>query len=194
MRAPEIVAPALPRLVAFAGRAGAGKSTAARGLVEAHAYTLTRFAGPLKAMMAALGLTPAEIAGEAKELPCARLGGVSPRRAMQTLGTEWGRDMIHNDLWVDIWRQDAAAIFAAGGRVVVDDCRFANEAAAVRSLGGVIVEIRSPYGPMIGAGHASEAQAARADSSIINERCDLDVLNARVLGALDGIGAQLAAR
>jgi hypothetical protein len=67
-------------------------------LVNHRGFARVRFAGPLKAMMAALGCTNAEIDGDRKEVPCDLLGGKSPRWAMQTLGTEWGRKLIGDDL------------------------------------------------------------------------------------------------
>jgi hypothetical protein len=47
-----------------------------------------KFAGPLKSMCMALGLTEAHIEGHLKEVPCELLCGQTPRHAMQTLGTE----------------------------------------------------------------------------------------------------------
>lgn len=143
-------AASLPRtIVAFTGLAGAGKSTAAAHLVEHHGFQRVRFAGPLKSMMAALGCTQEQIDGSEKETPCDLLGGKTPRHAMQTLGTEWGRDLITPDLWIRAW-QAAVAKVPAGVPVVVDDLRFPNEVEAVRAAGGVIVRIDRP-----GAGTAS---------------------------------------
>jgi hypothetical protein len=42
---------------------------------------------------------------------------------MVTLGTEWGRDAVHPDLWVRLW----AASGPRTSRVVVEDVRFPNE-------------------------------------------------------------------
>lgn len=138
------LAPSAPRvLIAFTGLAGAGKSTAALHLVETHGFHRVRFAGPLKAMMAALGLSQREIDGDLKEQPCALLGDQTPRHAMQTLGTEWGRKLIVSDLWIRAW-QAAMDALPPGAPVVVDDCRFPNEAEAVRAAGGVIVRIERP--------------------------------------------------
>ncbi|XUM19730.1 deoxynucleotide monophosphate kinase [Bradyrhizobium oligotrophicum S58] len=136
-------------IIAFTGLAGAGKSTAAAHLVKLRGFERVRFAGPLKAMMAALGCTAAEIDGDRKETPCDLLGGKTPRWAMQTLGTEWGRQLIGPDLWIRAWRA-AVDRLPAGTPVVVDDCRFPNEAEAIRSAGGVVVRLERP-----GAGTAS---------------------------------------
>ncbi|WP_174875205.1 deoxynucleotide monophosphate kinase [Vogesella oryzae] len=144
----------LPKIVVLAGVAGSGKSTIAAELVK-HGYQVVKFAGLLKDMIRALGLTDAEIEGDLKEKPCALLGGQTPRHAMQTLGTEWGRELIARDIWVNAWRRKVEAVLASGGRVVVDDCRFPNELNAALALGGVAVRlVRDGAGTVA---HASES-------------------------------------
>ena len=151
------------RLIAFTGAAGAGKSTAADALVE-EGWVRVKFADPLKNMMRAFykscGLEDsayieARIEGAMKEEPDPFLKGRTPRHAMQTLGTEWGRDCVHRNLWVEAWSQKVMNMFDRELDVVVDDCRFENEALAVRALGGHIVEITG-RDKGLGKGHASE--------------------------------------
>jgi hypothetical protein len=154
-------------IIAFTGLARAGKSTAALRLVEAHGFHRVRFAGPLKDMMRALGLTEAEIEGAFKETPCALLCGKTPRLAMQTIGTEWGRDIIGADVWVNAWRR-AVDRLAEGCPVVIDDCRFPNEAEAIMAAGGVIVRVESPRAGTVDAGHSSEAHRLPATLTIDN--------------------------
>jgi hypothetical protein len=55
---------------------------------------------------------------------------------MQTLGTEWGRDLIGPDFWVGIWEAKVRQLLRGGVNVVADDCRFPNELAAALRLGG----------------------------------------------------------
>lgn len=157
----------LPDVVAFTGVAGSGKSTAASYLIEKHGYFRVRFAGPLKAAMAAMGFSEAEIEGELKETPNDALGGKTPRYAMQTLGTEWGRNCIIDDFWIRLWRRDVDAVLASGGRVVVDDCRFPNEAQAIRKLGGDIFKIEGRGG--IAGGHVSERGCGDEDLVLAND-------------------------
>lgn len=130
----------MPKLVAFTGPAGCGKSTAAEKLVSL-GWMRVKFAGPLKAMAAELGLNDEQIEGALKEVPIPHMGGVTPRRIMQTLGTEWGRKTIHPDLWVNIARERILTLMDCGMDVVVDDCRFDNEAAMIRELGGTVCKI-----------------------------------------------------
>ena len=142
-------------IIAFTGLAGCGKSTAALHLVVSHGFTRMRFAEPLKAMLRTLGLSDDEVDGPAKELPCHLLCGQTPRWAQQTLGTEWGRNLIGSDLWVRAWRNGLRAV---NGPVVVDDCRFPNEAEAVQAKGGLIVRIEGRRSVIASAGHQSEHQ------------------------------------
>lgn len=156
-------------IVAFTGLAGSGKTTAAKRLVNAHGYSRMRFAGPLKDMLHALGLTEAEIEGDRKETPCELLGGRTPRHAMQTLGTEWGRDLICPDLWTRAWLI-ALDRQPNGLPIVVDDCRFLNEEQAIKSVGGTIVLVDRPGAGAKGAAanHNSEGQPLKSDCTLWN--------------------------
>ncbi|KIQ05172.1 deoxynucleotide monophosphate kinase, partial [Agrobacterium tumefaciens] len=156
----------LPPVIALTGLAGSGKSTASKYLVEKHGYQLVKFAGPLKDMLRAIGLSEAQIEGELKEEPCEWLQGATPRHAMQTLGTQWGRACIGPSFWIELWVWRVNQIIAAGGRIVVDDCRFPNEAAEVRKLGGVVWKILGRGG--IAGAHESEAGCGEADMEIHN--------------------------
>lgn len=175
----------LPLVVAFTGVAGSGKSTATKYLVERHGYTLVKFAGPLKDMMRVIGLTEEEIEGSLKEKPCNLLAGKTPRHAMQTLGTEWGRNSIGDGFWINLWRERVVEILGQAGRVVIDDCRFDNEAKAIRKLGGDIYKIEGRGG--IAGGHVSENGCGDQDLSIANEG-SIEELHAKVDEALRRFG------
>lgn len=145
----------LPKVVALTGLAGSGKSTLADYLIARHGYVRVKFAGPLKAMMAAIGLSNDHIEGKLKELPTPLLQGKTPRFAMQTIGTEWGRDTIGPNFWTGLWARTANDVLDNGGRVIVDDCRFDNEAETVRALGGMVIQLTGRGG--IAGTHQSEA-------------------------------------
>lgn len=161
-------------IVGLTGPAGVGKSAVAAELV-AHGWRRIRFAGPLKAMLgvllAAQGMPETEIArrleGDLKEAPEPLLAGATPRWAMQSLGTEWGRSCLGAGLWVAAWERAAAAARAQGVPVVADDLRFPNEADAVGRLSGWVVELRRP-GFGWSAVHESEAGRVTPDCVIDN--------------------------
>lgn len=148
------------KLIGFAGYAGSGKTTASEYLTDVipHRFHRVKFAGPLKSMASAIGLTQRHIEGDLKEVPCALLCGHTPRYFMQRLGTEFGRDLIGEDFWTNLWKAQVREIIGCGGRVVVDDVRFTNELAAVREMGGEVYRIVRGSAPATDAGHASETQ------------------------------------
>lgn len=173
-------------IIAFKGKGGSGKSTAAAYLID-KGYGKTSFAEPLRRMLRALGVTDDELVGSLKESPCTALSGRSPRVALQLLGTEWGR-ALDSDFWTNIWRARAKSVLARGIGVVVDDCRFPNEAEAVRAMGGYVIEIintSAPPAPVGLAGHASETQDFDPDITVINDGKSLAALHVCLAEALD---------
>jgi hypothetical protein len=90
---------------------------------------------------------------------------------MQTLGTEWGRNLIADDLWVK------SAIRRAGDlRTVITDVRFPNEMEAVVAAGGVCFGITADWITPVEGEHESEAliddliASLPAGQKIINRR------------------------
>jgi hypothetical protein len=130
-----------PKLIAFFGPKGCGKSTAAKYLTDRRSFVGHKFAATLKNMLYELGIGREHIEGQLKETPCDLLCGKTPRHAMQTLGTQWGRELIGDNFWVGIWSKDVQTLFKRHHDVVTDDLRFPNEADAVRKLGGTIVRL-----------------------------------------------------
>ena len=138
-----------PKIVGLSGYAQSGKSTVADFLVTANGYSRIKFADGLKNMLRVMGLTEEQIEGKEKETPCALLCNQTPRYAMQTLGTEWGRHIVGEDLWVNIWEHLTSVTLAQAQRVVVDDIRFLNELNRVTSMGGMVIRIVRPgYGQL----------------------------------------------
>lgn len=141
-----MVAPS--RLIVFYSPAPeSGKSTAADYLIRQHGFELVKFADTLKVMartfLVHAGITPVDldsyIEGHRKTADLAHIGfpGLTTRRVLQTLGSEWGRDTIDKETWVRITVNRVREHLNAGRRVVVDDLRYPNELAALRALGGV---------------------------------------------------------
>ena len=154
-------------IIGFCGPIGAGKTLAAHRLIQHHGFARVRFADPLKSMLRALGLSAMQTDGVDKETPCDLLGGRTPRHAMQTLGTEWGRQCIGPDLWVRAWARVVEQ--SRGVDIVADDVRFENEAVAIRARGGVIVRVVRPGAWPGPSAHASEKGGFRADLTLKND-------------------------
>ena len=170
------------RTIGFCGPAGAGKSTAAEHLMRQWRFQRVRFAGPLKAMMLALGLDPSQVDGNRKEEPSQLLCGRTPRQAMQWLGTEWGRNLIGEGFWISAWQAATQSAYLrqawVGGLplIVADDVRFANEAKAIRDRGGIVVRIVRPGAESAsGHDHASESNNFAPDQLIRNNGSTLSL-------------------
>jgi hypothetical protein len=160
-------------LIALAGKARVGKDTIGQHLVREYGFHHYYFAKPLKAMLTALGFPERDYqTTEQKEAVIPDLGR-SYRYLAQTLGTEWGRYKVHNELWQKMaareWEQLQAKYrgvswqhgFPVRG-MVVTDCRFGNEAAWVRDAGGVVVHI---HGNDV-AGMSAEAKAHESETTL----------------------------
>lgn len=135
----------------YSSTSGCGKSGVADTLVEAYGFHRVKMAKTLKSMIITmlhdLGIPTSEIPryieGDLKEVPIPQLG-VSPRYLFETLGTKWGREIIHPDLWAKIGANRAKALMDVGQSVVVDDMRFPNEFVALEALGGIMVRVSRP--------------------------------------------------
>jgi len=141
------------KLIAFTGLAGSGKTTAAKALEDRN-YRRYSFADPLRAMMKVLDIDLDGATSEFKNTGHPHLCGRTPRYALQRLGTEWGRQMIGQSIWVDATRRRLVQLLPHLN-VVIDDCRFNDEAQMIRDLGGVVVCITRPGIKQMD--HASEA-------------------------------------
>lgn len=161
-------------LVGLCGAAGAGKDTVA-SMTPFNRYAL---ADPIKkGINEMLGLSPLIwYMRELKEAPIPWLGK-SPREMAQTLGTEWGRQMVHPEIWLTLamrkWDEVRAS---ANPTLIITDVRFDNEAAAIINAGGTVWRVEREGVPGVAA-HVSEAGISRAHiGGHIKNYGDLDTL------------------
>lgn len=132
------------KLLAFTGKAGAGKSTALECLkdLQYHPLALKKLASPLYDMQEM-------IYARIKPIYERPVNFTKDRFLLQFLGTEWARKTISDTIWVDLWKQEIERFYKASNNLevepifVCDDVRFDNEAEAVKSLGGHIIQIVS---------------------------------------------------
>jgi len=161
-------------IVGITGRANAGKNETARLLGATHTI---EFAEPLYRMISVLTDTPAwKLKDRAFKEQIIPWLGKSPRQLLQTLGTDWGRDLICPDLWIKVAKMKAQAIVAetmySSRQTIIafTDLRFDNEAEmVVNELGGVVWETIRP-GAATCVGHVSEAGISRRliDRTLVN--------------------------
>jgi hypothetical protein len=139
------------RIIAFTGLAGSGKSAAAEWLVKECGFIRHSFAQPIKDMVAACWPMCTD-----KSAAYPELEGKTLRHTYQTLGTEWGRNHMGENLWANYLINS----LEGGGRYVIDDLRYDNEALLLRKVGSAIIEIRREVGPAMS--HSSEQGVAPA--------------------------------
>lgn len=153
-----------PSPVGIAGAAGSGKDTVADYLALM-GYQKVSFALPLKKALSVMFETDfVNMSREDKEKPLKTLG-VTPRRLMQTLGTEWGRQIIDEDVWVKaldmhIQAQPPWQCF------VVPDVRFPNEVQWIRDNGGILIFLERSGAVPVEA-HASEGGVSPYAADVI---------------------------
>jgi hypothetical protein len=128
----------LPSIIGFSAVAGGGKDTSGDFLAEEFGYVPLAFAAPLKRATLELfpGWTDAHVYGDLKDVACP-VYEVTPRWALQTLGTEYGRALIHQDHWARAGIQTAQQY----ERVVFVDVRFPNEVRAIQEAGGAVIRL-----------------------------------------------------
>lgn len=151
-----------PIIVGLSGYAGSGKDTAAKALLWTGEWTHASFAAKLKAVAYALNPLIPVHRGQlgydefnvADTSPIyvryaeyldkvgheqGKFGNPEVRALLQRVGTDAGREVLGEDVWVDAAMRDLPP-----GNVVFTDCRFPNEAAAIQAAGGYVIRIERP--------------------------------------------------
>ncbi len=170
------------RLIGLAGKARSGKDTVGAILKKEFGHVVTlSFAQAIKdGMKAMFGFTEEHVNGALKET-VHPVYGKSPRYMMQTLGTDWGRQMIKDSIWIDTLKRRIEDAHERYQHVVITDVRFENEAKLIRELGGKIWHVRRGDAPTVNA-HASEAGIAfNVDDFIVYNEGTMEELRDNVV-------------
>lgn len=147
------------KIIGLTGPKGVGKSTYAKSIEGA---IILSFATPIKKMLKVI--LPSELFLNFKEEPIPQFpDGLNTRQLLQSLGTEWGREGVYPNIWVDL-AYKAAEQYIGKRTIVFDDIRFPNEAWAIRRWGHtheILTEIvhisRKGHEPDPNDNHVSEA-------------------------------------
>lgn len=177
-------------IIGLSGYARSGKDTAAAALV-AIGFTRVAFADVLRQFLYKLnpiveGYYSAELHRPPRVADVIdKYGwdsykqtshGKEIRELLQRLGTECGRELIGDSVWIDAALGDSHL----GYNVVVTDVRFENEAEAIRDRDGIVVRIERPG---VGPANAHPSETALDDwpfDYIVGNTSTVDVLHQKM--------------
>lgn len=169
----------LPNIIGLSGLKGSGKDACAEYFVD-KGYVNCKFAAPLKDMLRCLlgncGYTLEQIEemieGQSKNVKIPSMGWKTTRELMQTLGTEWGRDLICPAIWTNFM----VANFRQYEKVIITDLRFPNEMEIIKSFGGCTVKIIRP--------NTVSTDSHCSENLLDGFQCDYEVLNGSTIRTL----------
>lgn len=136
----------MSQLIGISGVARSGKDTFGKHL-EALGYKVLAFAEPMRAAARAIDpVVGTNLLGDLVNYSGAvdtygydeaKARFPEMRRFLQRLGTEFGREQLGENFWVDTALQN----WSPGMFVAITDVRFRNEAKAIKSRGGIVVRV-----------------------------------------------------
>ena len=138
-------------IIGVCGFIGSGKDTVADYLVNLHHFRRESFANTLKdAVSAVFGWDRTMLEGRTKQAREWReqvdpwwaqrldITHLTPRWILQNWGTEVCRKNFHDDIWIASLENK---LRASTDDIVISDCRFPNEIAAIKKAGGRVVRV-----------------------------------------------------
>jgi hypothetical protein len=138
-------------IIGVCGLIGSGKDTIADYLQNIHEFRRESFASTLKdAVAAVFGWDRELLEGRTKESRAWReqvdpwwsarldMPDLTPRWVLQHWGTEVVRRSFHDDTWIASLENK---LRKTGDDVVISDCRFPNEIAAIKRAGGTVIRV-----------------------------------------------------
>ena len=138
-------------IIGICGFIGSGKDTIADYLVNLHHFRRESYANTLKdAVSAVFGWDRTMLEGRTKQAREWReqidpwwaerldIPHLTPRWILQNWGTEVCRRGFHDDIWIASLENK---LRASTDDIVISDCRFPNEIAAIKKAGGRVVRV-----------------------------------------------------
>ena len=154
-------------IVGLTGLAGSGKDTAAHILVGEYGFVRVALADGVRGALR-------DLDGPGWDIT--KRGGLTVRRALQLMGTEYGRDNVNPDLWCEVleaklwFLREWARRSGESLRVVVPDVRLLDEADYLqRTARCTIVRLTRPGAGLMGetADHRSELESTRINANVL---------------------------
>lgn len=175
-----------PKLIGLYSPAPQSGKTCVASVISEQGYTIVPFAATLKDMIVPMIVALGYDYPRAWELVISDKSyvlpeiGVSARHMLQTLGTEYGRQCLHPDVWLKCWQKKAERFSA----VVADDIRFPNEADLILSMGGEMWLVQR-FDVQRTTDHSSEGSLDHYGfDRVIENDGTLDELRSKVMAAL----------
>jgi len=126
---------------------GSGKTTLATFMEESFGFERLSFATPIKSMVHTLCLWSRYegdcnefLMPQNKETPIPSLNYKSVRELCQSLGVDWAKTHLGEDIWVQILFERASY----DKPIIIDDVRFPIEYEAIKARGGRVCQIIRP--------------------------------------------------
>ena len=140
------------RIIGVCGLIGSGKDTIADYLVNIHQFRRESFANSLKdAVAAVFGWDREMLEGRSKSSREWRecvdtwwaerlsIPHLTPRWILQYWGTEVCRRAFHDDIWIAAVEHK---LTKSQDDIVISDCRFPNEIAAIKQQNGLVIRVK----------------------------------------------------
>ena len=122
-------------IIGIHGPINSGKNTIADYIMSKdEKYRCYAFAKPIKdACKVLFGFSDEQIEDRILKESIDEFWGFSPRRTMQLLGTEFGRNMLRDDIWIQRAEMEVNKNKKDGYSTIITDLRFENESEWIRS-------------------------------------------------------------
>lgn len=184
-------------IIGIAGKARAGKTTIANYIRDNYGFTTINFADPIKrGLEAMLDLTPKtldelKISGD----PIIPDTNINVRKLLQTLGTEWGREIVDENFWTELAGNEIKKLenqFFPQNDIVIGDVRFVSEFKWIQERYGVVIfvnrERKIPF--LDHENHKSETELDLL-CGLVNYTVDNSKSHASLFRQIDGIMKEL---
>jgi hypothetical protein len=166
-------------IIGVAGFKRSGKDTVAEYLINSYGFIRYSLAGPMKEIVKIMfDWTEEHVNGSLKEVIDKRWG-ISPRQALQRLGTDWAqhdlckefplfKEITGRSLWVKKFRYWAEK--RPFSDIVISDIRFPHEVDALKWMKGFVFRVDRPSLDLEDV-HESESyiNSLEVDSTILND-------------------------
>lgn len=145
------------KIIGITGHAKSGKDTFFEKLAHNSDSVIVKlnFADPLKKICEIMGFSKEQLNDQSLKEQTDQFWGITPRKAMQTIGTEMFRKYFGPDVWTRIIERKIEMLkkeyeYKHGDDqqndeiIIIGDVRFQNETSFIERIGGFLIKIERP--------------------------------------------------